>query len=749
LKDPNAPTTIGVLTADLDTAYSQPVIAGVLESARTAGVRLAFLTGHFPGASDEFERQFNLVYRLSDAARCDGLLLIAATLQFHLTPEPLQRFFSTLPKVPAVSLGFASPHLPSVVIDNYGGFLSLMRHVLGVHGCRRVAMIAGPRGHYEGDERLRAWRDAHREFGMEPDESLVAWGNFTQPGGRAAMQDLLRRVGRFDALVTANDETALGAMSVALDHGLRVPDELIIVGFDDILAASRIGVALTTVNQPLRELGSVATGKLIDLIGGKEIPALTRVSTRLVVRQSCGCAARGAGSNLVTDAAIDAAMADLALAPESEPIYRRAFMDFVQSFDDALHQGEIQPFLACLHRVAADTMRREGHLNPVQAMVLALQRRVLETRRLDAAQWPQVARWLQQAQIELAVRLDLDRHNRQRESLEHSMAFRELLKARIATFDLQKLLLVLDEALPRLRVETCCILLYEGEGRINDLYDWYLPERAQLLYAFINGEKRGELAGEVLDTGELLPEAAWRLIGDTAALAVYPVFHGTEHFGLILFGVTPMTNSPWEQIRDEVSSALKASLIVSELQAARDMLSSDLSRAEEGNRALSKLAHLDELTGLLNRRGFMLEAQARADMLQRDGQPYAVFFADMDGLKPINDQLGHAAGDEAIRRSAAVLRHGFRASDSIGRIGGDEFAIFTANADAEALEMMRQRVYKLFEQAADGLPYKLGCSLGFVIAGTENPERLESLLSRADAVLYEEKRRRKGAVPVR
>ncbi|MBB4012919.1 diguanylate cyclase (GGDEF)-like protein [Niveibacterium umoris] len=746
---PKRPLTLGILAADIDTAFALRLVAGIIDRASALGARTVFLPGHPPSGASEFDRQFNLVFRLPDATAFDGLIVIGTTLQYHLPPKALEAFLSTLPQVPTLCVGFASKIVPSVVNDNYGGFREVVDHLIRQHGCQRIAMIAGPAGQGEADERLAGWRDACADAGLPPAPELVLQGSFSRASGHAAMLSLIERGIAIDAVVAANDEMALGAMACAVERGLHVPQEVRFGGFDDILAAGRLGVGLTTVNQSHYELGSVGVSHLLAAIAGEPAPGLTRVPTRLVRRQSCGCGGFYAQPGALA-AKLPERMAgmleELAVAPEREPHYREAIQLVEQGLSRALVEADFQPLLAAVHAVARDALAAEGHVFGVQALLVAAQRWLIEPRQLTPEAWAAAARWLQQAQIALAGLQDVALQERHRLHSEQAMAFRELLKTRIATFDLRKLLEHLSEALADLRLDTCCIALYSGEARIDSLDDFDLPTQARMLYAFIGGREQPDLHGERFRTHDVLPARAWELAAQSSALIVYPVFHGAEHFGFIVFSVDPVVGGPWETIRDEVSSALKASLLVSELAAARDALRSDLAQAREGQRELADIAHRDELTGLLNRRGFLAEARLRADRLHADGLAAAVIFADLDGLKQINDRHGHAAGDVAIRQAADVLRRGFRAADLIGRIGGDEFVIFTANADPDALAAMRDRIYRLFERASQDLPFTLAGSLGYVVAPPGDAISIEEMLARADTVLYEEKRRRKGAV---
>jgi diguanylate cyclase (GGDEF)-like protein len=159
---------------------------------------------------------------------------------------------------------------------------------------------------------------------------------------------------------------------------------------------------------------------------------------------------------------------------------------------------------------------------------------------------------------------------------------------------------------------------------------------------------------------------------------------------------------------------------------------------------LIKLSTRDELTGLLNRRGFFMSAQPMARLAERAGRAFVVFFADLDGLKEINDLYGHHAGDEALRDVAWVLTHTFRSADIVARIGGDEFAILAPDAAPETIEIMIRRVSKWQEERnrERGRPFRVSLSLGGVAWTPSEPRTLDMLLSEADMAAYTAKRRR-------
>lgn len=158
-------------------------------------------------------------------------------------------------------------------------------------------------------------------------------------------------------------------------------------------------------------------------------------------------------------------------------------------------------------------------------------------------------------------------------------------------------------------------------------------------------------------------------------------------------------------------------------------------------RMLEHLAVTDPLTGLLNRRGLGQRLAERLSEARRHNEPGVVLFVDMDGLKRINDRFGHAAGDAAIRMVAEGLRHAVRAHDTVGRIGGDEFAVVMGRVGPEkglaAAARMGRAIGRL-TLVQDGQALPLSVSIG--LAPFTGAETAEDLLDRADGAMYREKR---------
>ncbi|EKP0299055.1 sensor domain-containing diguanylate cyclase [Aeromonas veronii] len=171
--------------------------------------------------------------------------------------------------------------------------------------------------------------------------------------------------------------------------------------------------------------------------------------------------------------------------------------------------------------------------------------------------------------------------------------------------------------------------------------------------------------------------------------------------------------------RDQALLADLASMVESELQAVQR-------------------ATIDELTGITNRRGFMLLAEKSLKYAFRIKAPAALLFLDLNHFKGINDNFGHNMGDDALRQMAELLCRVFRDADIFARLGGDEFVVLLPGAGNEHCQKIKERLHQAMSDfnSHSGKPYQLSCSLGIVVYDTSTPPDLEQLLRQADEEMY-------------
>lgn len=166
----------------------------------------------------------------------------------------------------------------------------------------------------------------------------------------------------------------------------------------------------------------------------------------------------------------------------------------------------------------------------------------------------------------------------------------------------------------------------------------------------------------------------------------------------------------------------------------------DLAGVVENEIAIERAGSLDKLTGLANRRGFELVAQKVLDVCRRTGRQATLLFADLDGLKTINDTLGHAAGDDALREFSTILEEIHRASDVVARLSGDEFAVLLTGSEAPEPTVDKLRAALEDFNATAVAPFRLAASVGVAQFDPQGDESLDELVARADADMYRDKR---------
>ena len=162
---------------------------------------------------------------------------------------------------------------------------------------------------------------------------------------------------------------------------------------------------------------------------------------------------------------------------------------------------------------------------------------------------------------------------------------------------------------------------------------------------------------------------------------------------------------------------------------------------------LRDLSLRDELTQLYNRRGFIALAEQHMHVVARKKHPFGLLYADLDGLKQINDEQGHEAGDRAIRDAAVVLREAFRDSDLVARLGGDEFVVLLADAGPSKKDILVQRFYDAIGALSRGGETRnnLSVSIGITFYDPDDPVPLNELLAEADRLMYASKLHRRSS----
>ena len=270
---------IGLVVPDIGFPYSIEIMKGINQAIAESTYDLLVYTTGDVQKSEAASHEQHYVSLLNNSLT-DGVIIVASAASDFITNAPIV----------AVDPHALKPNYPSVQGTNYHGALDIMNYLLGL-GHRRIGFICGRPEINSAGRRLQGYRDALTRAGVEVDESLIVPGDFTTPGGRERGLQLLSLANPPTAIFAANDQSAIGVFQAAEERGLRVPQDLSIVGFDNITEAKYLG--LTTIDQRLAEMGYVAVQMLLKLIKNESIDALVhKMPTQLLVRSSCGAPSR-------------------------------------------------------------------------------------------------------------------------------------------------------------------------------------------------------------------------------------------------------------------------------------------------------------------------------------------------------------------------------------------------------------------------------------------------------------------------
>jgi len=269
--------TIGLVFSEIGGAFFPHLLKGIEAQLHVAGYELLIYSTHI----DHPIRRKPI-----GEHNTDGLLVFTTSLE----PAELKRLYDL--NFPTVLLHATPPqdmNIPVITIENKDGAKMLVGHLIETHNRRRIVFLRGPDGHEDSEWRERGYREALESHGISFDRKLVGLGGFDEEQAFLTIQRLISDGMDFDAVFSGDDDASIGVYRALKQTGRLIPQDVAVVGFDDVQFARHLSPALTTVRAPIEEVGREAVRQLTKLIDGEQAEALTLMRTELVIRESCGC----------------------------------------------------------------------------------------------------------------------------------------------------------------------------------------------------------------------------------------------------------------------------------------------------------------------------------------------------------------------------------------------------------------------------------------------------------------------------
>ena len=268
---------IGLLLPDLHGEFFSEIIRGADAAIQSRGYHLIVSSSH--NELKEVEAAIRFM-----RGRVDGLVIMSPQIDSEML---LGNLPTDLPVV-LLNCRTTNPHFDTIVTDGFGGARNMISHLIDL-GHRRIAILKGSENNIEAHERLRGYREAFASRKLRSDPALEINGDFSEASGYEAVQGILKTKSRPTAIFASNDSMAIGAIGAIREAGLRIPHDISVCGFDDIPVAKYLSPSLTSVHDPIHELGAMAISRLFDHLQKRAKAGIVHVivPTTLCLRNSC------------------------------------------------------------------------------------------------------------------------------------------------------------------------------------------------------------------------------------------------------------------------------------------------------------------------------------------------------------------------------------------------------------------------------------------------------------------------------
>jgi len=711
---------IGVIVNYLYEGYQMKILSGIFSEAEKLNTDIyVFVGGDLNPNNIESQRR-NRIYDLISKKNMDGLIILGLVVGFNLPKEEIIKFYKRFyPQLPVVSLGLETEEIPCVISDNRKGFQELLIHLIEDHRYRSIAYVAGPINNEEAQIRNNTFYETLREYDIEIKPEYIYESDFTTPQGIYAIRTFLdERKIKPDVIVFSNDNMAIAGLEELKRRKIKVPNEIAITGFDNILESTFVEPSLSTVEQNLSELGKKALEMCHSLILGKEIPKKIEIPTKMTIRESCGCT-----------------RFYIRLSKKEEKVWSKIFdlkkdkEDFYSLLNEYLISNIetksprnikwIKNIIKKFYNSVIGT--EENFITEIESLLLNnnVGTELLEETFNNINSF--IDMHFENSLHQKAKNLILQSINVLKDYKEKKLKH-EIFKTNdlidhlgyigadlLSTLQMDEILNRVSYRLPEIDLNTFYIFMYQKDSNYK---------KVKNILSVVDGNIKTKEKG-IFDIEEIIPESL--LPKRRLNLVLEPLFVENDHLGYIVFEYGPKKGVIYEILRAEISGGIKGALIIEELK---------------------KLAITDPLTSLPNRRALDEILQREIERSKRYNRPLSVMVIDLDNFKMVNDTFGHSFGDEVLKTVGKILRESCRKVDIVGRYGGDEFIIILPETNLKNTIKVANKLIKNVDKIELFSPNKariyLSISIGIAVYPDTTIE-LEKLINFADLAMYEAK----------
>ena len=618
---------IGIFMGDITQDYQSVVIKAIFDEANKMGYT-AFCFANFGAYGNKIlyaEGERGVVY-LPDLAELDGIIVGEDTFDVPGMENEVYEYLKKNAKCPVIYLRTVRQKFYRVIMDESEAIRSMVRHFTDFHGFRDICFMTGTFDRLDARRRYQGYLDVMKEEKIEITDHMVFFGNYWRDQGKEAIDWFLegRKPGNYpQAIICSNDYMALSVCEELSRRGIRIPEDICVSGYDDIVESREYQPPITTVKVPFGELGKKAVHAIDEVNRGKEPEQEIKFTPTLCFRQSCGC--------------------------HDDVEEYHSWERMQEKVDNALYVYNQSLFLNADYQ---ETFHEEEYLKVTE--------RYFEN--------------LGCARGFLCLCEDKEQEHNEFTPLTGGFTTNMILRK-----------------------------VFVKNGKMLDYHEEF--PRRMLLPPIVNKsiEKKG--------------------------LVVFPI-----HFKNKIFGYLALLVGKDEWPSNFIQAYMMSLALAMENSSAQKEIA-DLEQ-------FRNLYRRDSLTGLYNRRGYEHYLRILYSRSKEENRHFTIVSIDMDGLKYINDNFGHAEGDAALLRLSVVLAELVQENEICARTGGDEFMVLLYYDKEGREEQFVQELYALLEeeQNRDPKPYPVHASVGYCCVSKSSDMSLAACEQLADSRMYENKK---------
>ncbi len=605
---------IAFFIGELELDTQRKVLTGIADAAKADGNNIVVYALTL-STDEKYNEGVAASMLYDDFSIYDGFIVYAESIYSERIRNVVFEKIRTVNK-PCASIDFAVDGMIYVSSDNEGAMRTLSRHLIEKHGIKAVNFIGGPVDSVDSRTRKRVFTEELERAGLHLDPRRYYAGDYYARSGRAAVRHFESEgLLDADAYICANDQMALGAFYALTDRGIRIPEDTILSGYDNIFEAANHYPRITSVNRFEEKLGETAYKNLILAIEGKEYDNSPVIDSEPVYAETCGCDA-------------------------VRPVYHRIVVN--QYSRNKLREARYAEMISDLTVSLTNARSAEDIINSVKPCI------------------------------------------------------------------------------PELGGDAFVLAIFDKNENDEDKY----RSSAHVL-VYDNDEFVVDNNANIL---ECHPKFDDRSGGN---LFIIYSLHYRERF----YGFTSIRNSSMPLFSEYYR------VLMMSLSSALEQVS-NVMKMQKMIKTLDEMWVFDPMTHVYNRAGFFKFSEKILEEARRNNEDMFFIFLDLDGLKIVNDALGHESGDRMICDMADILRKNREKEDLLMRYGGDEFVMFGKGLSEKEVADLVERIRKAMTDlnSSGDRPYKIDASIGYNMVPLDNDKPLSALIELADQKMYMEKR---------